>query len=125
MPSARAIPGKARSGFPPAIAARQMLRIARRLAAAGLIGIALASARDVAMAGSGLPPLPAMGPSLRKAVAFETGERPGTIIIRKNEKALYLVTGQGISRNLSALRASPNFSGIAATTSVLPCTPFA
>ena len=95
MPSARAIPGKVRSGFPPAIAARQMLRIAGRLAAAGLIGIALASARDVAMAASGLPPLPAMGPSLRKAVAFETGERPGTIIIRKNEKALYLVRGTG------------------------------
>ncbi|AZO16553.1 L,D-transpeptidase [Mesorhizobium sp. M2A.F.Ca.ET.043.05.1.1] len=65
------------------------------LAAAGLIGIALASACEVAMAGSGLPPLPAMGPSLRKAVVFETGEQPGTIIIRKNEKALYLVTGQG------------------------------
>ncbi|TIW08710.1 MAG: L,D-transpeptidase, partial [Mesorhizobium sp.] len=65
------------------------------LAAAGLIGIALASACDVAMAGSGLPPLPAMGPSLRKAVAFQTSEQPGTIVIRKNEKALYLVTGPG------------------------------
>ncbi|MBZ9862938.1 L,D-transpeptidase [Mesorhizobium sp. CA12] len=71
------------------------LRIVGRLAAAGLIGIALASACGLAQAGSGLPPLPAMGPSLRKAVAFETREQPGTIVIRKNEKALYLVTAAG------------------------------
>ncbi|WP_292328412.1 L,D-transpeptidase, partial [Mesorhizobium sp.] len=30
----------------------------------------------------------------RKTVAFQTGEQPGTIIIRKNEKALYLVTNK-------------------------------
>jgi lipoprotein-anchoring transpeptidase ErfK/SrfK len=67
------------------------------LAGACLAGIALASACDLAVAGSlaDRPPLPAMGPSLRKAVAFQTGEQPGTIIIRKQEKALYLVTGQG------------------------------
>ncbi|TIV21812.1 MAG: L,D-transpeptidase, partial [Mesorhizobium sp.] len=65
------------------------------LASACLAGLTLLSACGLAQAGSGLPPLPAMGPSLRKAVAFETSEQPGTIIIRKNEKALYLVTGQG------------------------------
>ncbi|PSJ57640.1 L,D-transpeptidase [Pseudaminobacter soli (ex Li et al. 2025)] len=37
------------------------------------------------------PPLPAMGPSLRNSVAFQSGESVGTIVIRKNEKALYLV----------------------------------
>lgn len=63
------------------------------------MGMALAmSAQDFASARSALsdrPPLPAMGPSLRKTVAFETTEQPGTIIIRKDEKALYLVTRQG------------------------------
>ncbi|RUX34464.1 L,D-transpeptidase [Mesorhizobium sp. M2A.F.Ca.ET.042.01.1.1] len=68
---------------------------AMHLAGACLAGLTLVSACDFAQAASGLPPLPAMGPSLRKAVAFETGEQPGTIVIRKNEKALYLVTGQG------------------------------
>lgn len=74
-------------------------RIAPRLAGACALGVVLAmSIQTVAVARSGLsdrPPLPAMGPSLRKAVAFTTGEQPGTIIIRKNEKALYLVTRQG------------------------------
>ncbi|ESZ02685.1 MULTISPECIES: L,D-transpeptidase [unclassified Mesorhizobium] len=54
--------------------------------------------QDFASARSALsdrPPLPAMGPSLRKTVAFETTEQPGTIVIRKDEKALYLVTRQG------------------------------
>ncbi|TGP48352.1 L,D-transpeptidase [bacterium M00.F.Ca.ET.230.01.1.1] len=82
MPSARTTAGKARGGR-------------ASLAGALLIGVVLALGCDVAMAGSGLPPLPAMGPSLRKAVAFQTSEQPGTIIIRKQEKALYLVTGQG------------------------------
>ena len=82
MPSARAIAGKARDG-------------SVGLAGAMLIGFVLSLGCDAAMAGSSLPPLPAMGPSLRKAVAFQTGEQPGTIVIRKNEKALYLVTGQG------------------------------
>ncbi|RWG99474.1 L,D-transpeptidase, partial [Mesorhizobium sp.] len=68
-----------------------MRRIATRLAGACLIGIALAVPCDLAEAGSGLPPLPA---SLRKTVALQTGEQPGTIIIRKNEKALYLVTNK-------------------------------
>ena len=73
--------------------------IVPRLAGACVLGLALAlSAQDFAQARSGLsdrPPLPAMGPSLRKAVAFTTSEQPGTIVIRKNEKALYLVTRQG------------------------------
>ncbi|QKC92175.1 L,D-transpeptidase [Mesorhizobium sp. NZP2234] len=72
---------------------------AARLIGAGVLGLALAlSAQDFAQARSRLsdrPPLPAMGPSLRKAVAFATTEQPGTIVIRKNEKALYLVTRQG------------------------------
>jgi len=74
-------------------------RIAPGLAGACVLGMALAlSIQGSADARSGLsdrPPLPAMGPSLRKAVAFATTEQPGTIIIRKNEKALYLVTRQG------------------------------
>ncbi|QKD04372.1 L,D-transpeptidase [Mesorhizobium loti] len=70
------------------------------LSLAGCIaGLVLSiSAQDFARAGSGIagrPPLPAMGPSLRKTVSFETSEQPGTIIIRKSEKALYLVTRQG------------------------------
>jgi lipoprotein-anchoring transpeptidase ErfK/SrfK len=40
-------------------------------------------------------PLPAMGPSLRTVVAFASKERPGTIVIRKNERALYLLLGEG------------------------------
>ncbi len=74
-------------------------RIAPGLAGACVLSLALMlSAQGSAQARSGLsdrPPLPAMGPSLRKAVAFATTEQPGTIIIRKNEKALYLVTRQG------------------------------
>jgi lipoprotein-anchoring transpeptidase ErfK/SrfK len=74
-------------------------RIAPGLAGACVLSLALVlSAQGSAQARSGLsdrPPLPAMGPSLRKAVAFATTEQPGTIIIRKNEKALYLVTRQG------------------------------
>ena len=70
-----------------------------RLAGTCVLGLVLAmSAQGFAEARSGLsdrPPLPAMGPSLRKAVAFATTEQQGTIIIRKSEKALYLVTRQG------------------------------
>ncbi|MGX5831673.1 L,D-transpeptidase [Mesorhizobium sp. 43Arga] len=70
-----------------------------RLAGACVLGLVLTlSAQGFAQARSGLsdrPPLPAMGPSLRKAVVFATTEQPGTIIIRKSEKALYLVTRQG------------------------------
>jgi len=69
------------------------------LVAVGILGMALGlSAQGFALARSGVPgrpPLPAMGPSLRKTVAFETTEQVGTIIIRKQEKALYLVTRQG------------------------------
>lgn len=78
-----------------------MLPARYRIVATGVcaLGLVLAlSASDFAHARSGVlgrPPLPAMGPSLRKRVALETTERPGTIIIRKDEKALYLVTGHG------------------------------
>ncbi|MEP9395934.1 L,D-transpeptidase [Mesorhizobium sp. KR2-14] len=41
------------------------------------------------------PPLPTMGPSLRSAVVFQTAETAGTIVIRKDEKALYLVVSPG------------------------------
>ena len=37
-------------------------------------------------------PLPPMGPSLRSTVTFATTEAAGTIVIRKQERALYLVT---------------------------------
>ncbi|MEI8697344.1 L,D-transpeptidase [Mesorhizobium sp. ISC15] len=71
-------------------------RIVPRLAGACIIGLALGMpAWEFAQARSDRPPLPAMGPSLRKAVALQTVEQPGTIIIRKDEKALYLVTRQG------------------------------
>ncbi|TIN22131.1 MAG: L,D-transpeptidase, partial [Mesorhizobium sp.] len=75
---------------------RYRIGIAGRLAGACVLGVAMSlSVHDFAEARSSLserPPLPAMGPSLRKAVAFPTAEQPGTIIIRKDEKALYLVT---------------------------------
>ncbi len=45
------------------------------------------------------PPLPAMGPSLRQQVTFSSEEQAGTIVIRKDERALYFLTGKG-----SALR---------------------
>ncbi|TIO05758.1 MAG: L,D-transpeptidase [Mesorhizobium sp.] len=74
-------------------------RFVPRLAGACIMSLALGmSAWDFAHARSALsdrPPLPAMGPSLRKTVALQTTEQPGTIIIRKDEKALYLVTRQG------------------------------
>jgi lipoprotein-anchoring transpeptidase ErfK/SrfK len=38
--------------------------------------------------------LPAMGPSFRRKVTFSSGEPAGTIVIRKAEKALYLITGK-------------------------------
>ncbi|AEH87105.1 MULTISPECIES: L,D-transpeptidase [Mesorhizobium] len=70
-------------------------RIASGLAAACIAGLALVMPGGAHAGSAGAPPLPAMGPSLRKTVAFETAEQPGTIIIRKDEKALYLVTRQG------------------------------
>jgi lipoprotein-anchoring transpeptidase ErfK/SrfK len=39
-------------------------------------------------------PLPAMGPSLRRMVSFASNESVGTIIIRKDERALFLIIGQ-------------------------------
>jgi lipoprotein-anchoring transpeptidase ErfK/SrfK len=61
-------------------------------------GAALVVSADPGLAatrGSRRIPLPPMGPSLRSTVAFATAESAGTIIIRKDEKALYLVGGNG------------------------------
>ncbi|RUW25022.1 L,D-transpeptidase [Mesorhizobium sp. M4B.F.Ca.ET.215.01.1.1] len=67
--------------------------IGASIAVAALVsGLPFAEARSAL---ADRPPLPAMGPSLKKTVAFQTPEQPGTIIIRKDEKALYLVTRQG------------------------------
>ncbi|RLP26005.1 L,D-transpeptidase [Mesorhizobium sp. YM1C-6-2] len=57
---------------------------------------ALASAvelKPVLAAAKSRPKLPGMGPSFRQQVEFPTGEAAGTIVIRKNARALYLVTG--------------------------------
>lgn len=64
-----------------------MARLLAMLALAATVDAQAASRR-----GADRPPLPAMGPSLRSAVAFPSSEAVGTIVIRKNEKALYLVT---------------------------------
>lgn len=61
------------------------------LAALLLASAAVAEARGEARR----PPLPTMGPSLRSAVVFPTAETAGTIVIRKDEKALYLVVSPG------------------------------
>jgi lipoprotein-anchoring transpeptidase ErfK/SrfK len=47
--------------------------------------------QPVFIAGKSRPKLPAMGPSFRQQVSFETGEAAGTIIIRKDDNDLYLV----------------------------------
>jgi lipoprotein-anchoring transpeptidase ErfK/SrfK len=62
------------------------------LAAAGAWAVVAGQAADAASRRVALPPL---GPSLRSTVAFATTENPGTIIIRKDEKALYLVAVDG------------------------------
>lgn len=41
------------------------------------------------------PKLPKMGPSFRQTIAFDSKEKPGTIIIRKDEPALYYLRGDG------------------------------
>ena len=79
------------------------MRITRRtvllrapLAAATLALPRRASAQSIQrMHGGDRPALPKMGPSFRQEVAFQSAERAGTIIIRKDEHALYLVSGQG------------------------------
>lgn len=88
------------------------------MAGACVMGVALVmSVQDFAYARSALsdrPPLPAMGPSLRKTVAFDTTEQPGTIVIRKGEKALYLVTrqGQALRYQISVGREGFGWTGI-------------
>lgn len=66
-----------------------------------------------AIAAAGRPPLPAMGPSLRSSVAFATSETAGTVVIRKQDKALYLVTspGQALRYRISVGRDGFGWSG--------------
>lgn len=71
--------------------------------AAVVIGLALiilpagetGAQTTVAVRGHKRPPLPAMGPSFRQQVSFPTNQARGTIVIRKDERALYLVEGNG------------------------------
>ncbi|RUW85422.1 L,D-transpeptidase, partial [Mesorhizobium sp. M8A.F.Ca.ET.023.01.1.1] len=49
-----------------------------RLTAACLLGLALALPAGQSAWADSRPPLPAMGPSLRKMVAFPTAEKIGT-----------------------------------------------
>ncbi len=53
--------------------------------------------RPVFAASKSRPKLPAMGPSFRQQVSFESGEPAGTVVIDKDGKSLYLVTGPGIA----------------------------
>jgi lipoprotein-anchoring transpeptidase ErfK/SrfK len=52
-------------------------------------------ARPIFVAAKSRPKLPAMGPSFRENIEFVSGEAAGTVIIRKDAKSLYLVTGPG------------------------------
>ena len=70
--------------------------IALAFACASLAGVdANAQTSVQRLYGASRPALPAMGPSFRKAVAFPTSEASGTVVIRKDERALYFVTGNG------------------------------
>ena len=69
-------------------------------AALAIVGVSftdtgLAQTNVQSLHGASMPALPAMGPSFRKTVAFPTAETAGTLVIRKDEHALYLVTGNG------------------------------
>ncbi|OJU49696.1 MAG: L,D-transpeptidase [Mesorhizobium sp. 61-13] len=65
------------------------------LVALGAVGYANAQASIQQVHGAKRPPLPKMGPSFKRAVAFQSTEPTGTIVINKDEGMLYLVTGQG------------------------------
>ena len=60
------------------------------------------------------PGLPAMGPSFRQQVKFDTGESAGTVIIRKDAKNLYLVTAphQALRYRISVGREGFEWTGI-------------
>lgn len=60
-------------------------------------------------------PLPPMGPSLRSNVSFATVERPGTIVIRKDERLLYYVAGDGraVRYKISVGREGFSWTGVA------------
>jgi lipoprotein-anchoring transpeptidase ErfK/SrfK len=66
------------------------------LSAPGLPGPEPVFAQSVAQraAKSKRPALPSMGPSFRRQVTFNSIEPVGTIVVRKEERALYLVLGQ-------------------------------
>lgn len=55
--------------------------------------------KPITIASKTRPSLPAMGPSFRQHVKLDSGESVGTVIIRKSDNSLYLVTAPG-----SALR---------------------
>ena len=79
------------------------MRVTRRtvlllapLAAATLALPRRASAQSIQrMHGGDRPALPKMGPSFRQEVPYGDAEPAGTIVIRKDEPALYLVRGSG------------------------------
>lgn len=60
-------------------------------------------------------PLPAMGPSLRSTVSFATVEKTGTIVIRKDERLLYYVAGDGraVRYKISVGREGFSWTGVA------------
>lgn len=68
----------------------------------------------VRSASASLPALPKMGPSFRESVALTSGEKPGTVIIDRNERALYLVTGRdsALRYRISVGREGFGWSGI-------------
>ena len=75
-------------------------RVEQRLSWQALAAVLLAALLTLPQASAGTRkaarvPLPAMGPSLRSTVDFQTAEQAGTIVIRKDERALYFVTDGG------------------------------
>ena len=65
------------------------------LIATGIVGYANAQASIQQVHEAKRPPLPKMGPSFKQAVAFQSTEPAGTIVINKDDGMLYLVIGQG------------------------------
>ncbi|MEQ1942467.1 L,D-transpeptidase [Mesorhizobium sp. VNQ89] len=70
-------------------------------------------AQPTFVAAKSRPKLPAMGPSLRETVKFDSVEVAGTVIIRKDTKSLYLVTarGQALRYRISVGREGFNWTG--------------
>jgi lipoprotein-anchoring transpeptidase ErfK/SrfK len=59
---------------------------------AGLLSMAPDAALGRSISAS-LPALPKMGPSFRESVSVAFNQEPGTVIVVRSDKALYLVTG--------------------------------